>query len=119
MNACYLVEIVRYSCCYIYVIFCNSPTIRLDQCKKKSQDILLIEEFVFSTKNSAEFRLYLGHLKLSTTNNLLNQPIIIRSHNSKPYIKHHNSTPHIILTIYIYPTSKFNMNIAHISYYKI
>jgi len=48
------------------------------------------------TKNSAEFRLYLGHPKLSTTINLLNQPIITRSHNSRPFIKHHNSTPHTI-----------------------
>jgi hypothetical protein len=73
----------------------------------------------FPTKNSIEFRLYLQHPKLSTTNNLLNQPIITRSHNSRPYIKHHNSTLHTILTIYLYPTSKFNMNIAYISYHKI
>jgi hypothetical protein len=53
------------------------------------------------TKNSAEFHLHLGHPNLSTTINLLNQPIITRSHNSGPYIKPHNSTPHTIHTIYI------------------
>jgi hypothetical protein len=62
----------------------------------------LFEGKFFFSKNSAEFRLYLGHPKLSTTINLLNQPIIIRSHNSGPYIKPHNSTPHTIHTIYIY-----------------
>jgi hypothetical protein len=70
-------------------------------------------EFFFISKNSAEFRLHLGHPKLSTTINLLNQPIITRSHNSGPYIKPHNSTQ------YIYPTSKINMNIVQTSYHKI
>jgi hypothetical protein len=68
--------------------------------------------FIFISKNLAEFRLHLGHPMLSTTISLLNQPIITRSLNSGPYIKPHNSTPHTIHTIYIYPTSKFNMNIV-------
>jgi hypothetical protein len=86
---------------------------------KRSQHILLIWGYLvfFFTKNSAEFRLHLGHPKLLTTINLLNQPIITRSHNSRPYIKHHNSTPHTIHTIYI--SYKFNMNMVHISYHKI
>jgi len=50
---------------------------------------------------------------ISTTINLLNQPIITRSHNSGPYIKPHNSTQ------YIYHTSKINMNIVQTSYHKI
>jgi len=54
---------------------------------KRSQDILLIEGEKISIKNSAEFRLYLVHPKLSTTNNLFNQPIITTSHNFRPYIK--------------------------------
>jgi hypothetical protein len=62
---------------------------------------LFEDNFYFFPKNSVEFRLHLGHPKLSTTINLLNQPIITRSHNSGPYIKPHNSTPHTIHTIYI------------------
>jgi hypothetical protein len=61
----------------------------------------LFEGNIFFTKNSAEFRLHLAHPMLSTTINLLNQPIITRSHNSKPYIKPYNSAPHTIHTIYI------------------
>jgi len=57
--------------------------------------------FFFLKKKSSEFRLHVGHPKLSTTINLLNQPIITRSSNSGPYIKPHNSTPHTIHTIYI------------------
>ena len=72
--------------------------------------------FLFFFQKSTEFRLHLGHPKLLTTISLLNQPIITRSLNSRPYIKPHNSTPHTIHTIYIYiyiyPTSKFNMNIV-------
>ena len=69
--------------------------------------------FFFISKNSAEFRLHLGPPKLSTTINLLNQPIITRSHNSGLYIKPHNSTQ------YIYHTSKFTMNIVQTSYHEI
>jgi hypothetical protein len=74
--------------------------------------------FLFFFKILAEFRLHLGHPKLSTTISLLKRPIITRSLNSGPHIKPHNSTPHTIHTIYIYiyPTSKFNMNIVHHNY---
>jgi hypothetical protein len=73
----------------------------------------LFEGEFFFPENLAEFRLHLGHPKLSTTINLLNQPIITRSYNSELYIKPHNSTQ------YIYPTSKINMNIVQTSYHKI
>jgi len=55
--------------------------------------------FFFISKNLAEFRLHLGHPKLSTTISLLNQPIITRSHNSGPYIKPYNSTRYIYIYI--------------------
>jgi hypothetical protein len=55
----------------------------------------------FFSKNSIEFRLHLGHLKLSTTISLINQPIITKSLNFGPYIKPHNSTQYIYIYIYI------------------
>ena len=107
---------------------CNSPNCTTRSMIKVPNTSSLFKGNFFFTKNSAEFRLYLGHPKLLTTTNLLNQPIITRSHNSRPYIKPHNSAPHAIHTIYIYiyiyptskyPTSKFNMNIVQTSYHKI
>ena len=107
---------------------CNSPAVWLDQCQKiPTYSLSLKVNFLKNyTKNSAKFCLYLGHPKLSIAINLLNKPIITRSHNYESYINHHNSTPHTIHTIiyiyiyiYIYPKSKFNINIAYISYHKI
>jgi len=79
---------------------------------KDSNISSLFEGNFFFFKISAEFRLHLGHPKLSTTISLLKRPIITRSLNSGPHIKPHNSTQYI----YIYPTSKFNMNIVQHNY---
>jgi len=72
---------------------------------KDSNISSLFEGKFFFPQKSSEFRLHLGHPKLSTTISLLNQPIITRSLNSGPYIKPHNSIPHLIQStqyIYIY-----------------